>query len=72
MGVGDPNAQTIQKLKKYRTGPQKTGGSLQDVVRTCVYVFKIADWEKVARRVAKFSARPGRRQPWAITAPSRL
>jgi enamine deaminase RidA (YjgF/YER057c/UK114 family) len=49
VGAGDPAAQTHFILDKIENALHQLGGTLQDVVRTRVYVRDIADWEAVAR-----------------------
>ena len=49
VGVGDPYRQTVQTIINIRKALEHFGASIDDVVRTRIYVTDITHWEAVGR-----------------------
>jgi enamine deaminase RidA (YjgF/YER057c/UK114 family) len=54
VGVGDPAAQTRRCLEIIQAALEEAGASLKDVIRTRIFITRVADWERIGKVHGEF------------------
>lgn len=54
IGHGNPYLQTVKAIKNIEAALQRAGATLQDVVRTRIYITNIDYWKEVGKAHAEF------------------